>query len=93
MKHARTGLKIEHALYLAAQKKAGDLGQSFAAYVTDLIALDISSTCEGVDNIPDVKRVRGIILKKTPPGLQVLKKEMRDEEQKLAEEMQGKKAS
>jgi hypothetical protein len=56
MKTARTGLAMEKRLYLAAQKRAADHNQSFAQYVIDLIALDLTAV-KDAQKVPDVKRV------------------------------------
>ncbi|MDR1282182.1 MAG: hypothetical protein LBK99_15380 [Opitutaceae bacterium] len=56
---ARTGLKMEKTLYLLAQQKAVSRRQSFAAYVVDLIALDLLDY-PGGENIPDIQRIRAL---------------------------------
>jgi hypothetical protein len=58
IQHARTGLKLEKRLYLAAQKRATIRNQSFAAYVIDLIAIDLAGA-PGTEDIPDVRRIIG----------------------------------
>ncbi len=57
MKYARTGLQIEKRLYQLAQKRADARGQSFAAYIVDLVTLDLMDLPEAAE-IPDVLRMR-----------------------------------
>lgn len=52
---------MEMRLYQAVQKKAATLEQSFAAYVIDLLALDVAQTEPNKTDIPDVNRVRGLV--------------------------------
>ncbi|EIQ01792.1 hypothetical protein OpiT1DRAFT_00367 [Opitutaceae bacterium TAV1] len=56
---ARTGLKMDKTLYLLAQQKAISRRQSFAAYVVDLIALDLIDY-PGGEHIPDIQRIRAL---------------------------------
>lgn len=66
MKHSQTGLRIEKRLYLRAQKRGEELGQSFAAYVADLIAKDLAHNCPDAAGIPDVKRILAIQMPNPP---------------------------
>lgn len=68
-KYARTGLKMELRLYQAAQRRAGGVNQSFAAYVIDLIACDLAQSEPKKSEIPDVNRVRGLVKTKNKRAL------------------------
>ncbi len=62
--YARTGLRLEKGLHAFAVLTAKSRNQSFAAYIADLIALEASVNPFN-DDLPDVRRIRGIVCTKT----------------------------
>jgi hypothetical protein len=57
MKTSRTGLALDADLYRLAVKRAESEGRSFAAYVTDLIAIDLIDA-EGAEKVVTIQRMR-----------------------------------
>lgn len=82
---------METRLYLAAQKRAASRHKSFAAYVTDLIAVDLARLSDTEPALREIPAVADVLEQvesyQKNPVMRTLRKEMRDDAKAITDSM------